>query len=79
MIEEKVIELTPEQVSKAFRQIYLVENYNFFEDDLVTLANGFARAAAQDIIKAERAECVKFVKSLNPLVGEALEAKRNAL
>lgn len=76
---ENVVELTAKQVSTAFRQIYLVENYNFLEEDLVTLANGFARAAAKDIIKAERAECVKFVKSLNPLVGEALEAKRNAL
>lgn len=79
MTEETVVELTPKQVSVAFRQIYLEENYNFLEDDLVKLANGFARAAAPEIIKAERAECVKFVKSLNPLVGEALEAKRNAL
>jgi hypothetical protein len=79
MSEETIIELTPKQVGIAFRQIHLEENYNFLEDDLVKLANGFARAAAQDIIKAERAECVKFVKSLNLLVGEVLEAKRNAL
>lgn len=79
MTEETIVELTPKQVGVAFRQIHLEENYNFLEDDLVKLANGFARAAAPEIMKAERAECVKFVKSLNPLVGEALEAKRNAL
>lgn len=74
-----MIELTEKEVGIAFRQIHLEENYNFLAEDLVKLANGFARAAAPAIIKAERAECVKFVKSLNPLVGEALETKRNAL
>jgi hypothetical protein len=74
-----MIELNEDQVSNAFRTINLEENYNFLAEDLVKLANGFARAAAPAIIKAERAECVKFVKSLNPLVGEALETKRNAL
>lgn len=74
-----MIELTEKEVGVAFRQINLEENYNFLADDLVKLANGFARAAAPAIMKGERAECVKFVKSLNPLVGEALERKRNAL
>jgi hypothetical protein len=74
-----MIELTEEQVSNAFRKINLTENYNFFADDLVKLANGFAQAAAPAIIKAERDECVKFTKSLNLLVGQALEGKRNAL
>lgn len=74
-----MIELDAKQVSIAFRQTNLEENYNFLEEDLIKLANSFARAAAPAIIKAERAECVKFVKSLNPLVGEALETKRNAL
>jgi len=74
-----MIELTEKEVGIAFRQINLEENYNFLAEDLVKLANGFARAAAPAIMKAERAECVKFVKSLNPTVGEALEKKRNAL
>lgn len=74
-----MIELTEKEVGIAFRQIHLEENYNFLAEDLVKLANGFARAAAPAIIEAERAECVKFVKSLNMLVGEALEGKRNSL
>ena len=74
-----MIELTVEQVSEAFRGVDLEENYNFLEEDLVKLANAFAQAAAPAIIKAERAECVKFTKSLNELVGHALEKKRNAL
>jgi hypothetical protein len=74
-----MIELTKEQVGDAFRTIMLEENYNFLEDDLVKLANAFVTAAAPAIIKAERAECVKFTKSLNELVGKALENKRNAL
>jgi hypothetical protein len=74
-----MIELTAEQVGEAFRNVNLEENYNFLEDDLIKLANAFATAAAPAIIKAERAECVKFTKSLNLLVGQALEGKRNAL
>ena len=71
--------LTPEEVAKAFRKCYLEENYNFLEEDLVLLANTFVKAAAPMIIKAERDECVKFVKSLNELVGQALKNKREAL
>lgn len=74
-----MIELTKEQVGEAFRKVMLEENYNFLEEDLVTLANLFAAEAAPAIIKAERAECVKFTKSLNELVGQALETKRNSL
>jgi hypothetical protein len=74
-----MIELTTEQVGDAFRTVMLEENYNFLEEDLIKLANAFAQAAAPAIIKAERAECVKFTKSLNELVGHALEQKRNAL
>ena len=74
-----MIELTKEQVGEAFRTVMLEENYNFLEDDLVKLANAFVTFAAPSIIKAERAECVKFTKSLKELVGKALENKRNAL
>ena len=74
-----MIELDAKQVGDAFRTLMLEENYNFLEEDLIKLANAFASAAAPAIIKAERAECVKFTKSLNELVGHALEKKRNAL
>jgi hypothetical protein len=79
MEEGTVIELTPEQVGETFRTMMLEENYNFLEDDLVTLANTFVKAAAPAIIQAERDECVKFTKSLNELVGQALKNKREAL
>jgi hypothetical protein len=78
-VEGTVIELTPEQVGEAFRTVMLEENYNFLEEDLVLLANTFVKAAAPMIIKAERDECIKFVKSLNELVAQALKNKREAL
>ena len=71
--------LTEKEITETFINTKLEENYNFLEEDLVKLANGFALAASEDIIKAERAACVEFVKSLNPLVGQALEKNRNAL
>lgn len=74
-----MIEIKKEDVMQAFFAAGLEEDYNFLEEDLMKLANAFATAAAPAIIKAERAECVKFTKSLNMLVGEALEGKRNAL
>lgn len=74
--KEPKIELTTDEVKDAFRQIYLEENYAFLEEDLVKLANGFIAAAENKIRKAELAECVKFARSLNTYVAEALEEKR---
>jgi hypothetical protein len=70
------IELTPEEVKNAFRLIYLEENYAFLEDDLIKLANGFIASAENKIRKAELAECVEFVRSLNTHVAKALDEKR---
>ena len=44
--------LTNQEINDAFIHAKLEENYNFLEDDLVKLANGFARAASEDIMKA---------------------------
>jgi hypothetical protein len=71
--------LTKEKIIETFVNADLEGEYNFLEEDLIKLANAFVDAVAPAIIKAERDECVKFVKSLNHLVGEALEQKRNAL
>lgn len=78
MTEQKVtkIELTLDEVKLAFRGIYLEEHYSFLEEDLMKLANGFIAAAEPKIRKSELAECVKFVRSLNTYVGEALNEKR---
>jgi hypothetical protein len=74
-----VIELKKEDVFQAFFAAGLEGDYNFLEDDLMKLANAFVAMAAPAIVKEERAECVKFAKSLNHLVGEALQVKRNSL
>lgn len=71
--------LNTEEVKKAFRSVYLEENYNFLEDDLVKLADGFIMAAMPAIRRVELAMCVDFVRSLNPEVAAALEDKRSKL
>jgi hypothetical protein len=71
--------LNTEEIKKAFRGIYLEENYNFLEDDLVKLANGFIMAAMPAVRRAELAMCVDFVRTLNPDVAVALEEKRSKL
>jgi hypothetical protein len=74
-----MIELKKEDVFQTFFAAGLEGDYNFLEDDLMKLANAFVAMAAPAIVKEERAECVKFAKSLNHLVGEALQVKRNSL
>lgn len=73
------MEFTVDEVKDAFRLIYLEENYSFLEEDLIKLANGFLAAAETKIRKAELAECVEFVRSLNTHVAKALEEKRKSL
>lgn len=68
--------LTPEEIKVAFRGIYLEENHAFLEEDLMKLAHGFIEAAETKIRKDELAQCVKFVRSLNTYVAQALEDKR---
>jgi hypothetical protein len=71
--------LTKTEIKDIFINSMLEGDYNFLEDDLVKLANAFVNAAAPKIIEAERVECIKFTKSLNHLVGEALQVKRASL
>lgn len=73
------LELTSEEVRKIFHETYLRDNYNFDLDDLEKLANAFVAGAVNKIARAERAECIKFVNSLNTTVGKALEEKRGHL
>jgi len=74
-----MITLTKTEIKDTFINCALEGEYNFLEDDLVKLANAFVEAAAPKIITAERVECIKFTKSLNHLVGEALQVKRASL
>lgn len=71
--------LTPQEVNEVFINANLEEEYDFLQADLVKLANRLVEKATPKIIQAERNECIKFVKSLNTLVGEKLEEKRGKM
>lgn len=65
-----------EGVKKAFRGVYLEENYAFLEEDLERLADAFILAAAPIIAKKERDECIKVARSFNALVADKLQEIR---
>jgi hypothetical protein len=71
--------LNPNEIKEAFRKIYLDENYNFLEEDLQKLADGFIMAAMPAIVKTERDMCIKFVNTLNTNVARALGEYRENL
>ena len=71
--------LDKDQIKEAFRNIYLEENYNFLEEDLVKMADTFIMAAMPAIVKTERDMCIKFVNSLNTNVARALGEYRENL
>jgi len=71
--------LDKEQIKETFRNIYLEENYNFLEEDLVKLADAFIMAALPMIIRTERDMCIKFVNTLNTNVARALGEYRENL
>ena len=71
--------LDKEQIKEAFRNLYLEENYNFLEEDLVKLSDAFIMAAMPAIVKTERDMCIKFVNTLNTNVARALGEYRDNL
>ena len=71
--------LTDQEVSEIFVNAKLEEDYNFLRNDLVKLANAFIEAAKPKIVKEERTECVKIVRSLNTLVADKLLEVRGTL
>ena len=64
--------LSKQQITEAFVNANLIENYNFLEDDLVKLANAIVEKAKPMFAKDELASCVEVVNSLNPAVGNKL-------
>lgn len=68
--------LNTEEIKEAFRKVYLEENHDFLEEDLVKMADAFIMAAVPAIVKTERDMCVKFVNSLNTNVARALSEYR---
>ena len=71
--------LTDQEIVDVFINSKLEEEYNFLTEDLVKFAHALILKAAPKIAKTERTECIKFVKSLNALVGEKLEEKRGGM
>ena len=71
--------LNKDEIKEAFRKIYLEEHYEFLEEDLVKLADGFIMAAMPAIVKTERDMCIKFVNTLNTNVARALGEYRENL
>jgi hypothetical protein len=75
-----------DDVFQAFFGAGLEGDYNFLEDDLMKLASAFAELRDNELnervykaTQQERARCVAFVRSLNPLVAQALEDKKGPL
>ena len=71
--------LTDKEVIQAFNKAWLEGKYDFLVEDLEKLAQEFIKAAAPKIIKAERDQCIEFVRSLNSTVADALKTKRGKL
>lgn len=71
--------LTKEEITQVFMNTPLEENYNFLQEDLIKLANAFVTRAEPAIARKERAECLKFVRSLNTHVAKALDDYRGKL
>ena len=68
--------ITKEQITDTFINLVLEENYNFLEEDLVTLAEAFVKAATPAIEKQERDKCIDIARSVNYLVAERIEQVR---
>ena len=60
------------EIKQIFINTNLMENYNFLEEDLITLAKAFMAAG----IKKEREACIDFVRSMNSFVADKLQEKR---
>ena len=64
--------MTPERINEIFRELFLEENYNFLQEDLVKLAQAYAEEGA----KEERSGCIRVATDLNRIVGEKLAEVR---
>ena len=70
--------LTDQEIIDTFVNANLKENYQFDRDDLIKLANRFVEVARPKIVREERAECIKVVRSLNTLVADKLAEIKGA-
>lgn len=75
-----------EDVFQAFFAAGLEGDYNFLEDDLLKLAKVFGELRDNELnervyraTQQERNRCIEFVRSLNPVVAQALQDKKGPL
>lgn len=69
---EKKYDLTPQEVTEAFVNAKLDEQYNFLQKDLMALAQAFINTAKPKLIKEERELCIDVARSLNTLVADKM-------
>ena len=79
-------EFKKDDIFQAFFAAGLEGDYNFLEDDLLKLAKAFAGLRDNELndrvykaTQQERNRCIEFVRSLNPVVAQALEDKKGPL
>ena len=70
--------LTEQEIIDTFVNANLKENYQFDRDDLIKLANRFVEVARPKIVREEKSECIKVVRSLNTLVADKLAEIKGA-
>lgn len=70
--------LTDQEIIDTFVNANLKGNYQFDRDDLILLANRFVEVARPKIVREEKSECIKVVRSLNTLVADKLAEIKGA-
>ncbi len=70
--------LTDQEIIDTFVNANLRGNYQFDRDDLILLANRFIDAARPKIVREEKSECIKVVRSLNTMVADKLAEIKGA-
>ena len=71
--------LTKTEITEAFINAKLEENYNFLYEDLEKLSGAFIAVAQPKIADKEFAFCEDVVRSLNSVVADKLVEIRNNL
>ena len=73
--------LTKEEMRKVFLSCDMLDKDGLYADDVdvYELCAAVEKAVALKYARAERAECIAFVRSLNPEVARALSDKRGAM
>ena len=73
--------LTKDEMRKVFLSCDMRSKDGLYADevDVYELCAAVEKAVAMKYARAERAECIKFVRSLNTEVARALSEKRGAM